>query len=702
MADDRDLHNDENEHENENQNQNSNPNSAQGDLQALDDLTLLNNIGEQNMGEARLNVARGIDPNDAAFGSLATIHQGSDDGRQVQEDAAIQLGLIDTQEVIVEQAPPASVELGEVATLEDEGADAAELAEPPPAPNTLSKDDLSEANVVFGQGIESAPAPEVQEEVEERVEEVAEVTAENVVPGVIEEEVFADSQPVFGGLTIDIPDDGLPEIPLETPIKWKEDQTLSFGINAEDPDGGSVIITYTDPAHGTLNYNSVTGKYEYTPDPDYFTSYIDGEGNTVELRPKDSFTITVTDDEGNSVTKLIEVDVENAQDNSTVTITGNTGAESATGDATTVTGRIVGTDADGAVVGYEVVDGNNSGTLTVNPDGTFTYVAEDSNWSGTDTFTVKVYDELGGVTEVAVPITVTPTDDAAVSDGIVIKDGSGTGDDATTTAEMQEEGRLTFAIDAEDPDGGAVTVSSVSAGHGSIFDNGDGTYSYVPNENYFGTDTLTYVVTDEAGNQTVNTVTVTIDNVDDAARISVDGGDDATGATLATSEDNAVTGTIVASDVDGAITAVELVTGTANGDIVVNADGTFTFTPDANWHGSDSFVVRVTDAEGGVTEQTITVNVGAVDDEATIAANDVTTSEDTVLTGQLSATDADGAVTFALAATGQPEHGTITVNPDGSYTYTPDANYHGADSFTVVTTDAEGNTTEKTFTLDVG
>ncbi|WP_217424087.1 Ig-like domain-containing protein, partial [Magnetospirillum sp. UT-4] len=72
-------------------------------------------------------------------------------------------------------------------------------------------------------------------------------------------------------------------------------------------------------------------------------------------------------------------------------------------------------------------------------------------------------------------------------------------------------------------------------------------------------------------------------------------------------------------------------------------------------------------------EQTFTLDVAAADDEATIAASDTTTAEDTTLTGQLSATDADGGVvSYALAESGQPEHGTITVNADGSYSYTPD------------------------------
>ena len=78
-------------------------------------------------------------------------------------------------------------------------------------------------------------------------------------------------------------------------------------------------------------------------------------------------------------------------------------------------------------------------------------------------------------------------------------------------------------------------------------------------------------------------------------------------------------------------------------------------------------------------------------------------TEDTVVTGQIAASDVDGDVlTFGLASNGSPAHGTVTVNPDGSYSYTPAANFNGTDSFTYTVSDGKGGTTSGTISVNVG
>ncbi len=57
-----------------------------------------------------------------------------------------------------------------------------------------------------------------------------------------------------------------------------------------------------------------------------------------------------------------------------------------------------------------------------------------------------------------------------------------------------------------------------------------------------------------------------------------------------------------------------LATGATNGTVVVNAGGTFTYTPNANFNGADSFSYTITDADGDVSTATVSFNVGAVDD----------------------------------------------------------------------------------------
>ena len=132
---------------------------------------------------------------------------------------------------------------------------------------------------------------------------------------------------------------------------------------------------------------------------------------------------------------------------------------------------------------------------------------------------------------------------------------------------------------------------------------------------------------------------------------------------------------------------VTAVTPGTHGTVVNNGDGTVTYTPDANYHGPDSYSYTVT--SGGVTETTtVTITVNPVID-LTAADDSATTAEDSPITASVAGNDSttSGGV-LSYAKTTDPTHGTVTVNPDGSYTYTPSADYNGPDSFTYTVTDA--------------
>ena len=106
--------------------------------------------------------------------------------------------------------------------------------------------------------------------------------------------------------------------------------------------------------------------------------------------------------------------------------------------------------------------------------------------------------------------------------------------------------------------------------------------------------------------------------------------------------------------------------------------------------------------DGTVTvEKTITVTVTPVNDPPVDVNQAVTTPEDLPINGTLPvATDVDGdPLTYAAGATA-PGHGTLTVNPDGSYVYTPAADFNGTDTFTYTVTDGTV-TVEKTITVTV-
>ncbi|MGE3569683.1 MAG: Ig-like domain-containing protein, partial [Burkholderiales bacterium] len=166
-----------------------------------------------------------------------------------------------------------------------------------------------------------------------------------------------------------------------------------------------------------------------------------------------------------------------------------------------------------------------------------------------------------------------------------------------------------------------------------------------------------------------------------------------------TDEDTPLAIVLEAADVDSAVLTLEIVEGPAHGTLEF-VQGAYVYTPEANYFGPDSFTYQASDGELESGLATVTITVHAVNDAPVALAASATTDEDAPLEGTLAAQDVDGDdLVFALA-TGS-SHGTVVVNPDGSYTYTPDADYFGGDSFTFVANDGVVDSPAATVSITV-
>lgn len=140
----------------------------------------------------------------------------------------------------------------------------------------------------------------------------------------------------------------------------------------------------------------------------------------------------------------------------------------------------------------------------------------------------------------------------------------------------------------------------------------------------------------------------------------------------------------------GPLTA-SLVSGAAYGGVSLNADGSFTYTPDPDFFGSDSFTYAANDGGGSATA-TATIDVTNVNDAPVAVNDDYTATEDTPLSiaaalGVLdNDTDVDGDTLTAVWDAG-PADGSLVLNGDGSFDYTPNTGYTGPDSFTYYAND---------------
>src|SRR5436189_291976 len=146
------------------------------------------------------------------------------------------------------------------------------------------------------------------------------------------------------------------------------------------------------------------------------------------------------------------------------------------------------------------------------------------------------------------------------------------------------------------------------------------------------------------------------------------------------------------TDVDGDPLTAILVDGPAHGTLSLNSDGSFSYTPALNYNGPDSFTYKANDGlADSPTNATASITVTPVNDppgtsDRNGAEDAYTTPEDTTLTvtapGVLANdTDIDGDPLTAILVD-SPAHGTLSLNSDGSFSYTPALNYNGPDSFT--------------------
>ena len=157
------------------------------------------------------------------------------------------------------------------------------------------------------------------------------------------------------------------------------------------------------------------------------------------------------------------------------------------------------------------------------------------------------------------------------------------------------------------------------------------------------------------------------------------------------------------TDLDGDSVTMQSITQPANGTAVANGDGTITYTPNPNYSGTDTFTYTITDGQGGTDTATITVNVTPVND-APVAIDDAASTgpgTPVVIPVLGNDTDADGDI-LTVVSTTAPTNGTVTINPDGTITYTPNAGYSGTDTFTYVVSDGNGSTSTATVTVEVG
>ncbi|HBC3400525.1 TPA: tandem-95 repeat protein, partial [Vibrio parahaemolyticus] len=324
-------------------------------------------------------------------------------------------------------------------------------------------------------------------------------------------------------------------------------------------------------------------------------------------------------------------------------------------------------DKDTLSVENLIIDKGN-GTLVDNGDGTWTFtpqIDDDTEVS----FTFDIIDDEDLVVSGSANLDILPINDAPNAKNDVIT----TEEDTAVTIDV--------LVNDSDVEGDVLSIQSASvpSEQGSV-DIVDGKLVFTPAENFNGEATITYIVTDGDLTDEAN-VTVTVAPVAD---IVVDK------ATVV--EDTPTIIKVLGNDTfegDGKVVSLDANNGPVNGSVSVNPDGSVTYTPNDNYHGTDSFTYIVT--SGGVSESTtVSVDVTPVND-APVAKDDIaTTQEDTAVTIDVlpNDSDVDGDKLSIESASVPKEQGTVEV-VDGKLVFTPAENFNGDAEITYTVTDGQ-------------
>ncbi|MCY2941407.1 MAG: tandem-95 repeat protein, partial [Planctomycetota bacterium] len=156
------------------------------------------------------------------------------------------------------------------------------------------------------------------------------------------------------------------------------------------------------------------------------------------------------------------------------------------------------------------------------------------------------------------------------------------------------------------------------------------------------------------------------------------------------------------SDVESNSLTAVIVTNPSNGTLVLNSDGKFTYTPNANFYGTDTFTYKASDGLSFSNVATVTVNVTAVNDVPVANGQLISPTEDTTYSGTLTGSDIESSsLTYSVVTQGTKGVVTITNAATGAFTYVPNANANGSDSFTFKVNDGSLDSAPATVTVSI-
>lgn len=521
----------------------------------------------------------------------------------------------------------------------------------------------------------------------------------------------------------DAPTNALPE-----PQITAEDTPLTFSLlnqnalGAFDPDLDSLTTTLT-VQHGVLNVglnllgatvsgdgtgtlvltgsqaaiNNALAQLQYTPNANYNGSdSLEIGTNDGQLTDSDSVAITVTPVNDAPVGVP---EITSGPEGSVVSGNLLSNASDADGDALSVIGfRLAGSPLTVHPVGTPVTI-PLVGSLLIGSDGAYsfiplpdyngsvpqvTYTLSDGTDSATSTLDILIT-PVNDAPTIHVPSAQSTPEDVGKIFSLATSNALGVFDvelDSLSVTLTVDNGVLNVGLNLLGATvSGDGTSTLVLTGNQAAINNAMAQLQYVPNTNYHGADTLNISATDGTDTST-DSVAITVTPVNDAPTTN--------DVSLQTDENIPVNGTVGGSDIDGDTLSFNISGTPSNGTVVLNtASGAFTYTPNNGHHGSDSFIVSVSDGNGGIVYSTVTIGIAPINDAPLGTDDSIRVAE-----GGIATTLAGGATSLLtndidpdndpleVVLVSGPSHGSLVLNSNGTFSYTHDGSETTSDSFT--------------------
>ncbi len=442
---------------------------------------------------------------------------------------------------------------------------------------------------------------------------------------------IADSAAATITLTVNPVNDAPIADPLS--LTTQEDTTAWLELVARDIDGDAVTYSFTVPAKGILL--GTAPKLTYVPN-------LNAVGS-------DSFSFTVSDATSTSLPATVTIQISPVND-APVAVSKTV----RTDEDTEVLFAIDATDADGDSLSFQLMSIPAHGAIAgLLPNIRY---RPGLNFTGSDEIRFRVSDGIATSEVGVITIEVLPINDAPVA--------------LPQSISLAEDGRISVKLAATDVDGDALTYAvGTPPGHGRL----EGTapeLSYIPDTDFTGTDSFTFVARDAALASNEATISITVSAVDDLPV--------ADNQSVAVQEDTDVAITLTGSDAERAPLTFAIMRGPLHGRLEATAP-LVRYVPNADFNGADSFTFTVSANDIVSLPGTVTIAVAPVNDAPTAGNITASTEDDVPVEIELRGQDIDGDL-LTISLVSPPSAGTLSTMGE-RVVYTPRSGLSGTDEF---------------------